>query len=126
MKNALGLKNVSTGPNVTLLEPYDEGVFYKTTYYGQFPVVSPVQLYLDLNGYKGRGEEAAQFLYEQRIEPLWSQKADYGKREVEAARSVLVELIHLLGEFRDAIVLVGGSVPPLLFRESAGRLCWHP
>jgi len=47
-------------------------------------------------------------------------KADYGKREVEAARSVLVELIHLLGEFRDAIVLVGGSVPPLLFRESAG------
>jgi len=74
MKNALGLKNVSTGPNVTLLEPYDEGVFYKTTYYGQFPVVSPVQLYLDLNGYKGRGEEAAKFLYEQRIEPLWSQR----------------------------------------------------
>jgi hypothetical protein len=46
-------------------------------------------------------------------------KVDYGKREVEAARSVLVELIHLLGEFRDAIVLVGGSVPPLLFRETA-------
>jgi len=47
-------------------------------------------------------------------------KVDYGKREVEAARSVLVELIHLLGEFKDAIVLVGGSVPPLLFHESAG------
>jgi hypothetical protein len=46
-------------------------------------------------------------------------KVDYGKREVEAARSVLVELIHLLGEFKDAIVLVGGSVPPLLFRETA-------
>jgi hypothetical protein len=46
-------------------------------------------------------------------------KVDYGKREVEAARSLLVELIHLLGEFRDAIVLVGGSVPPLLFRETA-------
>jgi hypothetical protein len=46
-------------------------------------------------------------------------KVDYGKREVEAASSVLVELIHLLGEFRDAIVLVGGSVPPLLFRETA-------
>ena len=44
-------------------------------------------------------------------------KVDYGKREVEAARSVLVELVHLLGEFRDAVVLVGGSVPPLLFRE---------
>jgi len=47
-------------------------------------------------------------------------KVDYEKREVEAARSVLVELIHLLGEFRDAIVLVGGSVPPLLFRETVG------
>lgn len=46
-------------------------------------------------------------------------KVDYGKREVEAARSVLVELIHLLGELKDAIVLVGGSVPPLLFRETA-------
>ena len=46
-------------------------------------------------------------------------KVDYGKREVEAARSVLVELVHLLGEFRDAVVLVGGSVPPLLFRETA-------
>jgi hypothetical protein len=46
-------------------------------------------------------------------------KADYGKREVEASRSVLVELIHLLGEFKDSIVLVGGSVPPLLYREIA-------
>jgi len=74
MQNALGLKSVTTGPNVTLLEPYDEGVFYKTTYYGKIPVVSPIQLYLDLNSYKGRGEEAAQFLYEQEIEPLWSQR----------------------------------------------------
>ena len=36
-------------------------------------VVSPIQLYLDLNNYKGRGEEAAQFLYEQEIKPQWSQ-----------------------------------------------------
>jgi len=46
-------------------------------------------------------------------------KSDYGQREVKAARSVLVELIHLLGEFRDAIVLVGGSVPPLLYPNIA-------
>lgn len=46
-------------------------------------------------------------------------KGDYGQREVKAARSVLVELIHLLGEFRDAIVLVGGSVPPLLYPNIA-------
>ena len=40
-------------------------------------------------------------------------KADYGKREIEASRSVVVELIHLLGEFRESIILVGGSLPPL-------------
>lgn len=28
-------------------------------------------------------------------------KADYGQREVEACKAVLVELVHLLGEFRD-------------------------
>lgn len=46
-------------------------------------------------------------------------KADYGAREIEASRSVLIELIHLLGEFRDSIVLVGGSVPPLLYQDVA-------
>ena len=29
-------------------------------------------------------------------------KTDYGQREVEACKSVLVELVHLLGEFRDS------------------------
>lgn len=81
MKNTIGLKGVMTGPNITLMEPYDEGVFYGTTKYDQIPVVSPIQLYLDLNSYKGRGEEAAQFLYEQVIEPLWSQKSTTEKEK---------------------------------------------
>jgi hypothetical protein len=46
-------------------------------------------------------------------------KSDYSKREVAASRSVLVELIHLLGEFSDSMVVVGGSVPPLLYPETA-------
>jgi hypothetical protein len=79
--DSLGLKTVTTGPNVTLLEPYDEGVFYGSAYYNQMPVVSPIQIYLDLNSYKGRGEEAAQFLYEQVIEPLWSQKSTTEKEK---------------------------------------------
>jgi hypothetical protein len=79
MQNTIGFKSVATGPNVTLLEPYDQGVFYGTTKYDQIPVVSPIQLYLDLNSYKGRGEEAAQFLYEQVIESLWSQKSTTDK-----------------------------------------------
>src|SRR4030042_5131281 len=39
---------------------------------------------------------------------------DYSKDLVRAARSVLLELIHLLREYRDQIVLVGGWVPELL------------
>ena len=46
-------------------------------------------------------------------------KADYGQQEVNASKTVLVELIHVLGEFRNSIVVVGGSVPPLLFPEKA-------
>ena len=40
---------------------------------------------------------------------------DYDRREVEACRSVLVELAHVLGGFRDHIVVIGGWVPALLF-----------
>jgi len=48
-------------------------------------------------------------------------QSDFGTNEVEAAKSVMIELIHLLGEFKDSIVLVGGSVPPLLYPESASE-----
>lgn len=41
-------------------------------------------------------------------------KIDYEARAVHAARSVLLELTHLLGAYRDDIVLVGGWVPELL------------
>lgn len=41
--------------------------------------------------------------------------SDYGEREVGACRSVLVELVHILGGFRDHMVLIGGWVPALLF-----------
>jgi len=46
---------------------------------------------------------------------------------VEAAKSVLIELTHLLGEYRDSIVVVGGWVPELLMpqepRPHVGRTC---
>ena len=42
-------------------------------------------------------------------------KSDYGEREVAAAKSVLIELIQILGEYRDQMVLVGGWVPFFLF-----------
>jgi hypothetical protein len=39
---------------------------------------------------------------------------DYSADQVEAARSVMLELAHLLGEYRDDIVVVGGWVPQLI------------
>lgn len=39
---------------------------------------------------------------------------DYSAEQVQAARSVLLELVRLLGEYREDIVLVGGWVPDLI------------
>ena len=42
-------------------------------------------------------------------------KSEYRQREVEAAKSVLIELMQILGEYRDQMVLIGGWVPFFLF-----------
>jgi len=68
---SVGLKEVSSGPNLTILEPYDEGVFYGSREIERLSVACDIQLYLDLAGYKGRGQESANFLLKQRIEPQW-------------------------------------------------------
>ncbi len=68
---ALQLKKVETGANVTLLQPYDGGVFYGLQDINGINIVSDIQLYLDLKSYKGRGEEAAQAIFEQRIKTKW-------------------------------------------------------
>lgn len=67
----IDLKEVTSGANVTLLEPYDEGVLYGTERYDDVVVASPVQIYLDLRGFRGRGEEAAIAILEQVIRPKW-------------------------------------------------------
>jgi Transcriptional regulator, AbiEi antitoxin, Type IV TA system len=67
----LGLKPVSSGANVTLLTPYDEGIFYGEKEIERAPIVSAVQLYLDLTKTKGRGEEAAAAILEEVIKPIW-------------------------------------------------------
>jgi len=45
-------------------------------------------------------------------------RRDYGAEAVAAAKSVLVELVQVLGEFRDHIVVVGGWVPGLLLADA--------
>jgi hypothetical protein len=71
LADGVRLKPVSSGANVTLIEPYDEGVFYGAREFEGAPVVSPVQLYLDLTQAKGRGEEAASAILEEVIKPVW-------------------------------------------------------
>jgi hypothetical protein len=66
-----GLKEVSSGANVSLLVPYDEGVYYMASEIDSMKTVCPIQLYLDLKGYKGRGDEAAEAVWQQEISKLW-------------------------------------------------------
>ena len=68
---SLEWKLVPTGANFVLLRPVDEGVLSNAQEVGGDRVVSNVQLYLDLVRERGRGEEAAAFLLDQRLRPQW-------------------------------------------------------
>ena len=48
-------------------------------------------------------------------------RLDYNEQMVQAAHAVLLELVHVLGEYREGIVLVGGWVPSLLLPEDADK-----
>jgi len=75
-KKLLDLQEAASGANVELYIPYDEGVFYRTqriiyttqTKYGDvnqdIPVVSNIQLYMDLFNNPARGAEQAEHLRE--------------------------------------------------------------
>lgn len=65
------LKPVSSGANVAFLRPYDKAIFMNCKEVEGLKVVSNIQLYLDLKTYKGRGEEAADFLMKMKMEPEW-------------------------------------------------------
>lgn len=67
----LGLKTVESGANVTLVAPYDDGVYYGSQTIDGIRVVSPLQVYLDLINVKGRGEEAAQAVFDKKVSSLW-------------------------------------------------------
>ena len=69
--SALSLKAVKSGGNLLLFIPYDDGVFYNSSEMNEVQIVSDIQLYLDLKGFRGRGEEAAEALYERIVEKAW-------------------------------------------------------
>jgi hypothetical protein len=66
-------KIVDSGINLTLWLTEDQAVFYGMRKVGGVNVVSPLQLYLDLKSLVGRGEEAAQEVYERDIRPSFSE-----------------------------------------------------
>lgn len=65
------LKRVDSGENVFLVKPYDEGVFYGSQTLKNVPVVSNIQLYLDLMTSGGRGQDAAETLLNEVILKKW-------------------------------------------------------
>lgn len=48
-------------------------------------------------------------------------QSDYPEKEVQLCLSVLLELMIILGEFRDNIVIIGGHVPQLTLPESINK-----
>ncbi len=45
-------------------------------------------------------------------------KSNYGDREVNACKAVLLELVHLMGEIKDEMVIIGGWTPVFLLPQS--------
>jgi hypothetical protein len=70
----MDLKSVTSGENVIIINPADDGIFYDARRIGEMSVASPVQLYLDLNMLGDRGKEAADLIFKEVIEPQWKKK----------------------------------------------------
>ena len=59
LEQQLEITQTSSGANVWVSRPFDDGVYYGLQNRDGLSVVSNVQLYLDLINYRGRGEEQA-------------------------------------------------------------------
>jgi len=68
---ALQMKAVDSGGNFCLLVPNDEDILFGKQEVDGISVVSDMQLYLDLASHPARGEENAEYLLEQRLQPKW-------------------------------------------------------
>src|SRR5207247_8101044 len=58
--------------NVSLWVPYDEGVLRGAELFEHVKVTSPIQTFLDLISLEGRGEKAANNIWENFIKPKWT------------------------------------------------------
>ncbi len=74
LADRLGLQSVNSGANVSLFKPYDDGVFWGAKEIDNITISTPIQVYLDLKSIRGRGEEAADFLFKEVIQKSWQQQ----------------------------------------------------
>ena len=107
-----GLKPVTSGPNVTLFEPYDEGVMAGSRDVDDIRITSPIQTYLTYGDSEGEAKRRRKPSCGRLSGPHGEFATDYTSEAVEAARSVMLELIRLLGEYRDDMVITGAGYRP--------------
>jgi hypothetical protein len=69
---AVGAKHVQSGANLTLWFTPNPSLFYGGRTVESHPVTSPIQTYLDCIGKAGRGEDAAQAVFDQLIRPSFA------------------------------------------------------
>ncbi len=70
--SALDLTETKGKGNVSLWVPYDEGVLRGAELFEHVKVTSPIQTFLDLISLEGRGEKAANNIWENFIKPKWT------------------------------------------------------
>ncbi|MGH9326434.1 MAG: type IV toxin-antitoxin system AbiEi family antitoxin [Terriglobia bacterium] len=64
----------SVGPEIRVIKPYDAGVFLYSRRVIEIPIVTEIQMYLDLFARGGRDLKQADYLFEKRIAPSWVKK----------------------------------------------------
>ena len=69
LKEECGARPVDTGHNLVFLSPYDLSVFADQI--GEPQQTSPLQTWLDLKQMSGRGEEAAEAIFERHLAPVF-------------------------------------------------------
>ena len=71
LASRVGMKAVTTGTNVAMIQPGDEGVYFNARMQDGIMVSSPLQVYLDLMRLGGRGNEAADAILERVLRLKW-------------------------------------------------------
>ncbi len=111
---SLSLKEVSSGANLVLWIPYDDGVWYGTKTFSALKRLPTSRHTLICRASTSEATKLHIFFWNRRSSPDGDAQ-HYLSIEVQAARGRSLELAHLLGQYRRDVVLVGGWAPELLF-----------